>query len=117
MFLPFDPLDEKHKSVTGGVAENCSVHFFVQSDADAVEMLIYGDNGLIDRFFVAFGLICPVFRRCFCVVNSGTFCRGLAMLSLKKEGVTMPPFFKAAAGAGFVCMRAVGVFLPTAETV
>lgn len=51
MFLTFDPLDEKYKSVTGGVAENCSVRFFVQSDADAVEMLVYGDNGLIARCF------------------------------------------------------------------
>jgi len=47
MFFKYDPLNEIYKSVTGGVAENTSVRFFVRTDAERAEMLLYGDNGLI----------------------------------------------------------------------
>lgn len=51
MSFKFNPLDVKHKNITGGVPENHSVLFSVESDAEWMEMILYGDNGPISRLF------------------------------------------------------------------
>lgn len=51
MYIIYDPLDEKFKSITGGVAENSAVRFFVESDAEEIVMQFYSDNRLIERRF------------------------------------------------------------------
>lgn len=51
MSFEFNPLDRKYKQITGGVPEYASVLFSVESDAEWVEMLLYGENGPISRLF------------------------------------------------------------------
>lgn len=51
MYIIFDPTNEKYKNIKGGVAENSTVRFFVESDADKITMEFYGDNRLIARLF------------------------------------------------------------------
>ncbi len=48
MYLNFNPLNQKYKSITGGVKEHSSVRFFVESD-NPVVMRIYSENDYIDR--------------------------------------------------------------------
>ncbi len=51
MYIKYNPLDEKYKSITGGVAENTAVRFFVESDADELKMSVCSDNRLIALCF------------------------------------------------------------------
>ena len=48
MYFKFNPLNEKYKSIVGGVKERSSVRFFVESD-NPVVMRIYSENDYIDR--------------------------------------------------------------------
>lgn len=51
MLFSFDALNDFHKSVKGGVEENCPVTFRVRSDFKEVVLHLYSDNEHIDRLF------------------------------------------------------------------
>ena len=48
MYLKFNPLKKRYKSITGGVEEHSSVRFFVESD-NPVVMRVHSYNDYIDR--------------------------------------------------------------------
>lgn len=51
MYIHYDPLDEKFKSIPGGIAEDAVINFFVGTDAEKIEMEFYGDNRPISLLF------------------------------------------------------------------